>query len=209
MRPRLDLHSIIRTQGLYMFGGGILAMIGGGILAIIGAVTGFMLCIAIPLLLLAPLALLYGTLLVVFPAFKLLHLGDGPTRAQALASIDAELQDPRATYQQTKHGFVAVTPSWFLVHASDELVVEPRRNLLLAYKKTTTKRYGSSTEEIKIRTRSKDYTCLTEPAENDWFMGLIGNAAPWALLGYRPDWANMDRRALAAQVDQRMASLPR
>lgn len=192
-----------------MFGGGILALIGGVFLAIIGAVTGFMFCIAIPLLFVAPFAMLYGVVLFLFPAFKLLHLGDGTQRAAALSSIDAELQDPRTMYQVTKHGFVAVTPSWLIVHASDELVVELRRNLLLAYKKTTTKRYGRSTEEIKIRSRAKDYTCLTEPAENDWLIGVLANAAPWAMMGYRPDWANMDRRALAAQVDQRLASFPR
>jgi hypothetical protein len=203
MQPTLALRSVIRKQGLWMVALSMIGMIVGAVLFAIGLVTGFMMCIAVPLLLAAPFAGLWGLALIAYPDFRLMHLGDGARRDQALAHIDGELRDPTTSYQATKRGYVCVTPSWLVIHADDELVVEPRRDVLLAYKKTTTRRF-SSTEEIVLRSRSKDYKVLTEPAENDWIMNVLARAAPWAHLGYRPDLASMDKRVLAQQVDQRM-----
>lgn len=207
MPPTLALRTVIRKQGVFMTVAGFVAFLIGVVLAVIGAVTGFMLCIAVPLLLGAPFAILWGLVLLIYPDIQLGHLGTGAQRDQALAHIDAELRDPRTMYQQTKRGYVCITPTWLVLHADDALVVEPRRNLLLFYKKTTTRRRGNATEEVKIRSRAKDYTVPTEHPENDWLIQVLSSSAPWALVGYRPDLADADRRMLAQQIDQRMSQM--
>ncbi len=208
MPPTLALRTVIRKQGFWMLGVSFAGLLVGAVLLGIGLVTGFVLCIAIPILLMAPFGMLWGLVLMIYPDIQLGHLGDGARRDQALAHIDSELRDPRTMYQPTKRGYVCVTPTWVVLHADDALVVEPRRDILLVYKKTTTRRRGAATEEIKIRSRAKDYTCPTEHPENDWLVGVLSGAAPWAIFGYRPDLADVDRRVLAQQVDQRAMSLP-
>jgi len=198
----------VRAAGGRMMIYGFIGLIVGAIALAIGFVTGFFLCIAIPILLAAPLAMMWGLLQLVYPDIQYGHLGGGTQRAMLMQQIESEARDPRTMYQKTQRGQLWLTPGWFLVFADDEVMVEQRRNILLAYPHVSRGRYTTSTS-IKVRSRNKTYTIGIEEVEQDWFMRTFASAAPWALLGYEPRTATMTAQQLAYEVDQRaMRVLP-
>ncbi len=208
MNPTLDLRASVRTAGGRMILYGFIGLIVGVIALAIGAVTGFFLCIAIPILLASPLAMAWGALQLVYPDIQLGHLGHGPARAMTIQQIENEARDPRTMYQKTQRGQIWMTPAWFVVISDDEVMIEQRRNILLAYPHVSRGRYNTTTS-IKVRSRSKNYTIGIEEVEQDWFMRTFQSAAPWAYLGYEPRTAQMLAPQLAYEVDQRaMRFLP-
>jgi hypothetical protein len=202
MNPGLDLRSEVRKGGMWMIVLSIGGFILGGILLAVGMVTGFMMCIAIPLLLASPFAGVWGLVQLVFPEVRLGHLGSGPQRTQVIQHIEMEARDPTTMFQTTKHGKLWLTPNWIVMTAGDEVLVTLRRDVLLVYTHVSRGRYSSNLS-LKVRTRSKNYSCAMDEVEKDWFMSTFARATPWAYFGYDPRLAALPAQNLAWEVDQR------
>lgn len=203
MPPALDLRSLVRSAGVKMILLGIGAFVVGGIALAIGLMTGFMLCIALPLLIASPFAVIWGFVQLVYPEVRFGHLGAGPQRAAAIQHAEAEARDPRAGYWRTQRGQLWLTPTWVLLFGGDDVVVVPRRDVLYVYPAISRGR-RSTTASLKLRTRHGDFSCVHEEMEQEWFVRTIASAVPWAFVGYDPRLVSMPRPQLAYEVDQRM-----
>jgi hypothetical protein len=203
VNPSVDLRAQVRSGGLWMMLYGVIGIVVGAIALAIGLVTGFVLCIAIPILIGSPLAILWGFIQLVYPNIRFGHLGAGPALEAAIQHCEAETRDPRTMYQKTQRGQLWLTPTWVVLFADDEVMVVQRRDILYAYLSISRGR-RSSRAEVKVRTRGKDYTVGIEEVEQDWFMRTIASAAPWGFFGYDPRLVQMPLPQLAYEVDQRM-----
>jgi hypothetical protein len=203
MPPTLDLRAQVRSGGMWMIVYGVIGIVVGAILLAIGFVTGFMLCIAIPILLASPFAMLWGLVQMVYPAIRFGHLGSGPQLEAAIQHAEGEARAQGTMYQKTKQGQMWLTPTWLIVFADDEVMVVQRRDVLYVYLSVTRGRRSSSAK-VKVRTRGKDYSVGVDEIEQEWFVKTFANAAPWAYVGYDPRLVALPTQQLAYEVDQRM-----
>jgi hypothetical protein len=210
MRPTLDLRAQVRSNAIKLFVLSCVGVVVGLIALVLGAMTGFLLCIAIPLVIGAPIAAVMALVFLVFPELRFSHLGIGEQRRAVMGEIEREANDPRAYFAPLRGGRVWITPSWIVLFAGDEVVVVHKRDVMHVYVLVERRRYGRESSFVKVRTRRTDYKCPVDVQERDWLVGTIASAAPWAAVGYDPRWLALRREQLAFEIDQRAASmLPR
>lgn len=207
MRPTLDLRAQVRSNAIKLF---ILSCVGtvfGLVLLVLGAMTGFLLCIAIPLMIGAPIAAVLALAYLVFPELRYSHLGIGEQRRAVMAAVEREGNDPQAYFAPLRDGRVWITQNWIVLFTGNEVLVVHKRDVMHVYVLVKRGRYGRESSFVKVRTRRNDYECPVEAQERDWLVGTIASAAPWAAVGYDPRWLALRREQLAYEIDQRAASL--
>ena len=183
---------------------GFVGIVVGAIALAIGVATGFVLCIAIPILICSPFVILWGVVQVVYPAIRLGHLGSGSRRETAIQHIENEARASGTVYQKTRQGQMWLTRTWFAVFTHDEVMVVQRRDVLYIYLSVTRGRWSSSAR-VNVRTRGKDYSVGVDEVEQEGLVRTFANAAPWAFVGYDERLVALPAQQLASEVDHRMS----
>jgi hypothetical protein len=202
----LDLYQIVKDQAWRSLWISIGMTIGGVVLSIVGLAAGFIVFFGI-ILCIAGVVKFFGAMAAISdPTRRLINLGgDEITRRQSFRMVEAEMNQAGADRRQTLDGMAYLSPSFFVYHDKNDMVVARREDVIWVHviqKKRT--------RHLRVQVRSGLATEVEVTAAGEQqLLQAMSYAMPHAFYGWSAQVAATPLPALVYEVDRRRgAAMP-